>query len=842
MRVRQGAVKLSHFFVSLPFPYSNRSRAAWRDANGMDGLGAEGAAPASEFRDYVAEDLALRVPPVLDREPCQAVVELLTRNAELPGVAVVDQQGRVLGLISRTEFMTALAKPYARDLYGRRPITSLMDPQPLIVEAHDPITVIGQRIVDEHPAALEQGFVIVRAGRYVGLGTAVEFLRYQVDLAQARSRQLEVARQQAEQANQAKSSFLANMSHEIRTPLNSVVANLEMLRLGNLAPQERDMVEAADMAAGALMQILGDILDFSKIEAGRLDIEQIDFSPRLLVREVITLLHSRADQAGISLRAIVAPEVPDQLLGDPHRLRQILINLVANALKFTTQGGVWLYVTVIGVGRQHVTLRYEVSDTGVGFAPERGPSLFDAFTQADRSTTRKFGGSGLGLAICRKLAELMGGTIANDGYPGGGASFYCDLPHPVLALAPPTDRALFETQRFAILTPDAGLASRIEAMVTANLAQGIVAHTAADGVALLRDAACLKGAIVDLRLLAGADPIGQDLRARLLELECLLVLSPVPLDFAQRRRLLTMGLDRVLAPPFSARPVLGWLGEALGSDIRLPSRNPDAALEGRFAGRADDIGILVLEDVPMNQAVVRRQFSLLGLPVTLAANGRQGLELLASRPWKMIFTDIHMPELDGYGFTRAVRAQEQANRRPAIPIIAMTANALEGDARECLAAGMDDYLAKPVTLGRLAAILEKWLPGIAPDPTPSAVAAPPIGRMDIEAFYALVGSRSPAIAQDLLGCFVDVQADLLVKLAEAVTELDREAIHNLAHAAKGAALSAAANDLAGLLQVMEKQVATLTEDQIHDHMIVIEQCWRQTRDYIEAFLATLLSA
>lgn len=796
--------------------------------------------------DYTADDLALWVPPVAETLTCGRVVEILTHNPEFPSIAVIDADERVLGLVSRTDFMTILAKPFTREVYDRKPIRELMDAEPLIVEASESINNIGRRIVQEVPKALEKGFVVIRDGVYVGVGTAVEFLRHEVDLVHRRTQQLEEARRQAVEASKAKSSFLANMSHEIRTPLNGVIANLELLKFGRLEDRQREMVDGAELAANTLLQIVGDILDFSKIEAGRLEIEQIDMSPRQVVQEVCTLLKSRAEQADITLKCILSPDVPDQVLGDPLRLRQILMNLAGNAIKFTQTGGVWLFVSTLSPGEHSVILRYEVSDTGLGFAPEKGVSLFDAFTQADSSTTRKFGGTGLGLAICKRLALLMGGRIANDGTPKGGASFYLDVPHVVLSPAELPDKAILRGTSIALLSDDARLSGRLEGLI-GSLGATPVTLTDIDAAATLfsRDHG-LGAAIVDMRLFGSESAALKALLSRLKSFNRSILLSPMSLDMAQRRRLLSLGFDRVLQSPFSSDMILAWLTQILVGDA--PRRTRAETIDiASFAPWRDRAKVLVLEDMPMNQMVVRRQFDLLGLPLTLANHGREGLALVQAQSWDVIFSDVQMPEMDGFAFTEAVRAWEAEGKRKRLPIIAMTANALQGDAQKCLDAGMDDYLSKPVTIERLMAALHRWLPPMAARDAalPARTAAPPLTpvrsptgprAVDLDQFRDLVGTSDPAVARDLLGFFLEAFPELLAGLHAAALTEDAAALRTAAHAAKGAALNAAARPLGDTLATLEHQAAHLSPDQVQEILEETRARWKETADFIEQFI------
>jgi len=476
----------------------------------------------------------------------------------------------------------------------------------------------------------------------------------------------ETARDEAEAANQAKSTFLATMSHEIRTPMNGVIGTAELLEREPLNERQKRLVGTVRTSAAALLRIIDDVLDFSKIEAGHMALEETPFSLRALVNGTVETLSVQVEKKGLAITAAIEPGTPDALLADPTRLRQILFNLIGNATKFTDAGAITVRARALEVGDDAVTLALSVADTGIGMSAAEQARLFQPFSQADSSTTRRYGGTGLGLSIVRRLAQLMGGDVTVDSAPSRGSTF----------------------------------------TVTLRVRRGIERRE-----------------------------------------------TPSP-----------------QAPEPMAIPASG--------------------------ARA-----LAVDDYEVNLDVLRGQFGILGVELDTAANGIEALTLWRARPYALILSDIHMPDMDGFELTRQIRAEEGARTDGMrTPIVALTANALKGEAEKCLAAGMDGYLTKPLTLDRLREAIERWMKAPS-DAAPAAVG--PAGRGPIDrAVIAQMFGDNPAMVARVLARFRDAGAKLLDEIGAASDEPRR--LTELAHKLKGAARAAGAVRLGDLAAALEQ--------------------------------------
>lgn len=689
------------------------------------------------------------------------------------------------------------------------------------------------------------------AGCLGGLLLSLFFFRFRIGpllkLIGSTFNKLESTTALALESTRLKSEFIANMSHEIRTPMNGVIGMTELLLGTTLDVRQKRYASTIAASANSLLTVINDILDFSKIEAAKLEIKKFEFSVRDLVEDLAVLMSERAHDKGLEIATYIQPNVPDVVIGDPDRLRQVLANLMANAVKFTESGEVVVRLTVSSSTQRRGLFRFEVIDTGIGIATEDQDRLFRAFSQIDGSLTRKYGGTGLGLAISRRLVELMGGTLELESTPGKGSCFWFELPFELLEQI--ETPKVFRADREHVLIVDDNETNRmiLEELLDAWKVRHQSAAGGGEALALMdrnhTNGTPFTTLVLDMQMpeMSGLDVARAIRKDRRYEHVHLIMLTSLGPQAAQAEGL-PQWVDQVLVKPIKQADLataLPGLRIERASIKPLASQPKDIENEDQLRSYR----ILLVEDHPLNQEVMKDMLGSLGYDFDLAVDGQRALDALKQSEYSLVLMDCQMPVLDGYEATRRWRRFETEHDRDRVPVVAVTAHALADEREKVLQAGMDDFLTKPVQLAGLREMLQKWLREAKrftniTGPTPSSVSRITRARPELAAKSEQPGApthdarkllddqtpRSPRMCE----LFLEHTADDIEFIQEAAAIEDAESLRVRAHRLKGSAHTFGAHQLGDKAAELE-QVAKQGNADVDDLVLSLLSIFKLTK-------------
>ena len=620
--------------------------------------------------------------------------------------------------------------------------------------------------------------------------------------------ELTKAKQAAEAAVMAKGEFLATMSHEIRTPLNGIVPMLDLLMHSRMPPDQMELVRTAFTSSHQMLRIVDDILDYSKLEADKLELETTGFNLREVLESIITLMERPAEAKGLRLLLNIEQGVRLPVRGDPVRLRQVVSNLISNAVKFTERGGVTLTIKRLRETAAQHQLRFEVRDTGIGISREAQARLFQAFTQADASTTRVYGGTGLGLVICQRIVTLMGGSIGVESESGQGSTFWFEIPLLKVQGDMPAREADLTGARVLLVTADGRLRQRL-AMMLPNWGMRLTtAENTHDALERLRQANAQGEPWTYSVVLADLGTIRSTALSLARNLERTALYGKARLLYLRSDDITSVDLPAGAsvvprgAPDADLRAALSGANlDSIASVVSRPASPTGNDMTQQAAPR-----ILLVEDNPVNLMVAQRLLQVIGMECDTAGNGQVALEKLQASGYDLVLMDCQMPVLDGYAATRRWREHEHASAvAQRLPIIAMTANAMAGDRQKCLDAGMDDYLAKPVTRGELERCISRWRGVRMPvEPVPAApvvqAAAPPVLNASVlDDLREVLGSE----VDKIITLYLEDAPRLIAQLERAVVGNDPIALRVAAHTLKSSSANVGATTLSEAARDLE---------------------------------------